>query len=95
MGRVAAPNERVSPRAVGWRAATHRHRPSRHQRAVLLADEPTGNLDPDLSLEIMSLFREINAKGATVLIATHDRELIRRVDRRSVMLDNGRIVEAA
>ena len=43
----------------------------------------------------MSLFREINAKGATVLIATHDRELIRRVDRRSVMLDNGRIVEAA
>ena len=63
--------------------------------SVILADEPTGNLDPDLSLEIMSLFREINAKGATVLIATHDRELIRRVDRRSVMLDNGRIVEAA
>ena len=63
--------------------------------SVILADEPTGNLDPDLSLEIMSLFREVNAKGATVLIATHDRELIRRVDRRSVMLDNGRIVEAA
>ena len=46
---------------------------------LLLADEPTGNLDPDLSLEIMNLFREINAGGTTVLVATHDRELIRLV----------------
>ncbi len=45
---------------------------------LILADEPTGNLDPDLSLEIMNLFREINARGTTVLVATHDRELIRR-----------------
>lgn len=43
----------------------------------------------------MNLFREINARGTTVLIATHDRELIRRVDRRAVLLDGGRIVEAA
>ena len=49
---------------------------------LILADEPTGNLDPDLSLEIMNLFREINAKGTTVVVATHDRELIRRVGRR-------------
>ena len=61
--------------------------------ALILADEPTGNLDPDLSLEIMNLFREINARGTTVLVATHDRELIRRVGRRAVMLDHGRIVE--
>ena len=60
---------------------------------LILADEPTGNLDPDLSLEIMNLFREINARGTTVLVATHDRELIRRVGRRAVMLDHGRIVE--
>jgi cell division transport system ATP-binding protein len=60
---------------------------------VILADEPTGNLDPDLSLEIMNLFREINARGTTVLVATHDRELIRRVGRRSVSLDHGRIAE--
>jgi cell division transport system ATP-binding protein len=46
---------------------------------LVLADEPTGNLDPDLSLEIMNLFREINARGTTVVVATHDRELIRRV----------------
>jgi cell division transport system ATP-binding protein len=60
---------------------------------LILADEPTGNLDPDLSLEIMNLFREINARGTTVVVATHDRELIRRTGRRSVTLDRGRIVE--
>jgi cell division transport system ATP-binding protein len=62
---------------------------------LVLADEPTGNLDPDLSLDIMNLFREINARGTTVVVATHDRELIRRVGRRSVTLDHGRLVEVA
>ncbi len=60
---------------------------------LVLADEPTGNLDPDLSLDIMNLFREINARGTTVVVATHDRELIRRVGRRAITLDHGRIVE--
>jgi cell division transport system ATP-binding protein len=60
---------------------------------LVLADEPTGNLDPDLSLEIMNLFREINSRGTTVVVATHDRELIRRVGRRAVTLDHGNIVE--
>jgi len=62
---------------------------------LVLADEPTGNLDPDLALEIMNLFREINARGTTVVVATHDRELIRRVGRRSVTLAHGRVVEVA
>ncbi len=61
--------------------------------AIILADEPTGNLDPDLSLEIMNLFREINARGTTVVVATHDRELIRRVGRRALTLDHGHVVE--
>jgi cell division transport system ATP-binding protein len=60
---------------------------------IIIADEPTGNLDPDLSLEIMNLFREINARGTTVVVATHDRELIRRVGRRTVTLDHGHVVE--
>jgi cell division transport system ATP-binding protein len=60
---------------------------------LLLADEPTGNLDPDLSLEIMNLLREVNAGGTTVLVATHDRELIRLVGRRTITLDLGRVVE--
>ena len=64
-----------------------------NEPALILADEPTGNLDPDLSLEVMNLFREINAGGTTVLVATHDRELIRLVGRRTVTLGHGRIVE--
>ena len=60
---------------------------------VVLADEPTGNLDPDLAFEIMNLFQEINARGTTVVVATHDRELIRRVGRRAIMLEQGVITE--
>ena len=61
--------------------------------ALVLADEPTGNLDPDLALEIMNLFREINARGTTLLVATHDRELIRRVGKRTVTLEHGALAE--
>ncbi|HEY2906095.1 MAG TPA: cell division ATP-binding protein FtsE [Vicinamibacterales bacterium] len=60
---------------------------------LVLADEPTGNLDPDLSLEIMNLFREMNARGTTVVVATHDRELIRRVGRRAITLEHGHLSE--
>jgi cell division transport system ATP-binding protein len=60
---------------------------------IVLADEPTGNLDPDLALDVMTLFRDINARGTTVLVATHDREMVRRVGRRAIMLDHGRLVE--
>jgi len=59
---------------------------------LVLADEPTGNLDPDLSLEIMNLFRDMNARGTTVLVATHDRELIKWVGRRVISLDHGQMV---
>ncbi len=62
--------------------------------ALLLADEPTGNLDPDLAVEIMRLFREINARGTTVVVATHDRDLVRRMQRRTVSLEHGRLVDA-
>ena len=62
-----------------------------NEPALVLADEPTGNLDPDLALDIMNLFREINSTGTTVLVATHDRELIRHVGRRAVTLDHGRV----
>ena len=62
---------------------------------LILADEPTGNLDPDLALDVMNLFLEINARGTTVVVATHDRELIRRVGRRALTLDHGHLVEVA
>jgi cell division transport system ATP-binding protein len=64
-----------------------------NEPALLLADEPTGNLDPDLAVEIMRLFREINARGTTVVVATHDRDLIQRMQRRTVVLEKGRVTE--
>jgi cell division transport system ATP-binding protein len=60
---------------------------------ILLADEPTGNLDPDLSLEIMEIFKSINRQGTTAVIATHDKELIKKVGGRVVCLDKGKIVD--
>jgi cell division transport system ATP-binding protein len=60
---------------------------------VLLADEPTGNLDAGISMEIMELFKGANARGSTVLIATHDREMIRRFPRRMITLEGGRLVD--
>lgn len=59
---------------------------------LLIADEPTGNLDPELSWEILRLFLEIQLRGTTVLLATHDRELIQRVGKRVLTLDDGRLV---
>jgi len=58
---------------------------------ILLADEPTGNLDPELSREIVDIFKEINSHGTTILIATHDREMIRRMGRRVISLTHGRL----
>ena len=59
---------------------------------LLLADEPTGNLDPDMAQEIMTLFQEVNARGTTVLVATHDREMIQRMGKRVISLDRGRVM---
>ncbi len=60
---------------------------------ILLADEPTGNLDPDLAQEIMRLFLAIQLRGTTVLLATHDRDTIRRTGGRVLALDGGRLVD--
>ena len=62
---------------------------------VLLADEPTGNLDPALSEEIMKLFLDFNQVGVTIMIATHDLDLVRRMDKREMQLDHGRLVAGA
>lgn len=58
---------------------------------LLIADEPTGNLDPELSLEIMNLFDRFNEVGVTLLIASHDIELVRRMGRRRIVLHEGRL----
>jgi cell division transport system ATP-binding protein len=58
---------------------------------ILLADEPTGNLDPELASDIVGLFKEINRQGTTVVICTHDREIIRRFGGRVVALHDGQL----
>ncbi len=60
---------------------------------LLLADEPTGNLDPDLSWELFDLFRELNQRGMTVLIASHDLHLVRRMGERVLVLSDGRLMD--
>ena len=64
-----------------------------HKPRILLADEPTGNLDPQLSAEIMALFRRFQTVGVTVLIATHDVSLINRMRLRILRLDGGTLAE--
>jgi ABC-type lipoprotein export system ATPase subunit len=60
-----------------------------NQPDILLADEPTGNLDPDLSLDVFQLFLELRGRGTTVLVATHDRPLIERFGGRVLILERG------
>jgi len=57
---------------------------------ILLADEPTGNLDPDLTMEIMALLKEIHIRGTTVIVATHSQELLKDTRRRIIVLNKGR-----
>ena len=59
---------------------------------ILLADEPTGNLDPERALDIMNLFNEISARGTTMVVATHDKSLIDRFNKRTILLDKGMVV---
>jgi cell division transport system ATP-binding protein len=63
------------------------------QPVLLVADEPTGNLDPQLAAEIMGLFLELPERGSTVLIASHDLALIKRTRRRTLVLHEGRLVD--
>ncbi len=60
---------------------------------LIIADEPTGNLDPQTSLEIMELLKEINSKGTSILMATHDYQLIQRFPSRTIKCDNNSIFE--
>jgi len=64
-----------------------------HDPTLLVADEPTGNLDHRLAGEVMKLFAEINIRGTTVVVATHDQDLVRQSGRRCLTLDRGRIIE--
>ncbi len=59
---------------------------------MIIADEPTGNLDPDTSLEVMNILRDINIQGTTIVVATHDQEIVDRFQKRVIYLEKGRLV---
>ncbi|MEK6545031.1 MAG: ATP-binding cassette domain-containing protein, partial [Nitrospinota bacterium] len=64
-----------------------------NEPSIILADEPTGNLDYDVSMEILSLFESANSRGATVIVATHNREIIKNFPHRIIRLNYGKVVE--
>ena len=63
-----------------------------HSPRLVIADEPTGNIDPELSLEMMELLERVSEMGITVLVVTHEHELVRHFDRRVVTLSGGHII---
>ncbi|MEG0833398.1 MAG: cell division ATP-binding protein FtsE [Oscillospiraceae bacterium] len=63
-----------------------------HNPPIIIADEPTGNIDPELSFEIMELLMEINELGTTVVVVTHEQEMVKSFHRRTIMIDKGKIV---
>lgn len=63
-----------------------------HNPQIIIADEPTGNIDPQLSYEIMELLAEINKLGTTVVVVTHEQEMVADFHRRTIVIDQGRIV---
>ena len=65
-----------------------------NEPSIILADEPTGNLDPDISIEILKLFEELNKKGRTIIFATHSQEIIKRGEHRIINLSQGKAVES-
>jgi len=60
--------------------------------SMLIADEPTGNLDPDTAWEIMTLLRDINARGTTVVVATHAKDIVDRMKKRVIQIEKGNII---
>ena len=63
-----------------------------HRPKVILADEPTGNLDPYNTLDILKLFVKIHELGTTVILATHDKEVVKYLGRRVIVLEEGRLI---
>jgi cell division transport system ATP-binding protein len=63
-----------------------------HEPDVLIADEPTGNIDPDSSLQVISLLEKINSLGTTVIMATHDEEIVDRLKKRVIRMEKGMII---
>lgn len=64
-----------------------------HSPPIIIADEPTGNIDPELSVEIMELLQAINSLGTTVVVVTHEHDLAARFHKRTIMIDHGEVID--
>ena len=64
-----------------------------HSPPIIIADEPTGNIDPELSVEIMELLQAINSVGTTVVVVTHERDLALRFNKRIITIDHGEVID--
>jgi len=95
VGLAGRGNERVEHLSGGEQQRVAIGRAIVTEPALLLADEPTGNLDPALAIDILTLFEEINEAGTTVLFATHDHSLLSASPHRLVVIDDGRLIEAS
>ena len=95
VGLAGRGNERVSHLAGGEQQRVAIARAIVTEPALLLADEPTGNLDPALAIDILTLFEEINESGTTVIFATHDHSLLTTSPHRLIVIDDGRLIEAS
>ena len=84
---TASPTSSPAASSSGWPSRALVNNPQ-----MIIADEPTGNLDPMRSLEIMMLLERINELGTTVLVVTHAKELVNRFSKRVVAIENGRII---
>ena len=63
-----------------------------HRPEIVIADEPTGNLDPLNAFEILKILQKINELGTTLILATHDRDIINKLEKRVITIDRGRII---
>lgn len=92
VGATAFAHKKVKTLSGGERQRVAAARAVVRQPEILIADEPTGGLDRDQTWNLMDLFQKLNLRGTTVLIATHDREIVRRVRRRSCVLKSGKLM---
>ena len=76
----------ASSSASRWRALVH-------SPPIIIADEPTGNIDPELSVEIMELLQAINSLGTTIVVVTHEHDLAARFKKRTILIDHGEVVD--
>jgi len=95
VGLAGRGNERTDALSGGEQQRVAIARAIVSEPALILADEPTGNLDPQLAIDILTLFEEIHESGTTVLFATHDHSLLQSAPHRLVVIDEGRVIEAS